>query len=100
MILLKGLQGPITVKGSSFNGAMPTWTTLQDKQIAAVLTYVRQAWGNKAGEIEPAQIAHAREEFKARSEPWAPSDILAVPPDAVLEGAEPDKAAPAPDAKK
>ena len=95
MILLKGLQGPVTVKGNSFNGAMPTWTTLQDKQIAAVLTYIRQEWGNKGGEIEPGQIAHARKEYKDRVDSWTEADLKAVPADAVLEGAHTAPAAAA-----
>ena len=107
MILLKGLQGPVKVHGNTFNGAMPTWTTLQDKQIAAVLTYIRQEWGNKGGEVEKEQIAKEREVLKDRSEPWAEADILGVPADAVLEGAPApapapaaDKSAAPPDTKK
>lgn len=87
MILLKGLQGEIVVKGAKFNGAMPTWEkNLNDKKIAAVLTYIRQEWGNKAPEITPAQIEGARKEFASRTEPWNVKDILAVPADADLPG--------------
>lgn len=88
MILLKGLQGPVKVKGSSFNGAMPNWEkVLSDKQISSILTYIRQEWGNKAGEITPDQIAAARKEFASRTEPWSEADLLAVPVDAELPGA-------------
>jgi mono/diheme cytochrome c family protein len=87
MILLKGVQGPLTVGGASFNGAMPAWErTLSDKKIAAVLSYIRQDWGNKGGEITPEQLAAARKEFAGRAEPWAESDLKAVPEDAQLEG--------------
>jgi len=97
MILLKGLQGPIKVEGGTFNGAMPAWEkVLSDKQIAYILTYVRQEWGNKAGEITPDQIAAARKEFSSRAEPWAEADLLAVPADAELPGGAPV----APEAKK
>ena len=99
MILLKGLQGPVKVKGNTFNGQMPSWTTLSDKQIAAVLTYIRQEWGNKGGEVAPEQITKERQAIKDRSDSWTEADLLAVPADAVLEGA-PDAAAPAPDATK
>ena len=88
MILLKGLQGPVKVQGAAFNGAMPTWEKiLTDKQIASILTFVRQEWGNKAGEITPDQVAAARKEFSDRAEPWTEADILAVPADAELPGA-------------
>jgi len=96
MILLKGIQGPLQVGGATFGSAvMPPWDkTLNDKQIAAVLTYVRQEWGNTAGEVAPEQIAHARKEYKDRVDSWAEADLKAVPADAVLEGA-PAPAAPA-----
>lgn len=87
MILLKGLQGPVTVEGHSFNGQMPTWTTLQSQKIADVLTYIRQEWGNKGGPVFVEQIDKERDELKSRTDPWTAPEILAVPGDAVLEGA-------------
>jgi len=96
MILLKGLQGPLQVNGSTFGAAaMPPWEkTLNDKKIAAVLTYIRQDWGNTGGEVAPEQIAHARKDYKDRTDSWTEADLKAVPADAVLEGA-PAPAAPA-----
>lgn len=86
MILLKGIQGPIKVEGVSYNGAMPAWErALTDKKIAAVLSYVRQEWGNTAGIINPEQIAAARKEFASRAEPWTEADLLAVPSDAEVQ---------------
>jgi len=99
MILLKGLQGPVEVKGAKFNGAMPAWEkALTDKKIAAVLSFIRQEWGNKAPEVTPEQIEGARKEYAARSESWTAADILAVPADAPLAGgaAAPAAATPAP----
>ncbi len=97
MILLKGLQGPVTVGGVNFNNAMPAWEkTLADKKIAAILTYVRQDWGNTAGEITPEQIAAARKEFAARGEPWSEGDLKAIPEDATLPGGKEGNAPPAP----
>jgi mono/diheme cytochrome c family protein len=91
MILLKGLIGPITVEGHQFTGAvaMPPWgTSLTDKKIAAILTYVRQSFGNHGGPITPEQIADARKEFAGHPDSWHPEDILAVPPTAELPGGE------------
>ena len=55
MIVLKGLQGPITVKGAQFGTAvMQPWDkTLSDAKIADVLTYIRQEWGNTGGRLHP-----------------------------------------------
>lgn len=88
MILLKGLQGPVEVKGAKFNGVMQAWEkVLTDKKIAAVISYIRQEWGNKAGEVTPEQIEAARKEFAARAESWTAADLLAIPADATLPGA-------------
>ena len=50
MIVLKGLQGPVTVKGQQYGTAvMQPWDkTLTDQKIADVLTYERSEWGNNA----------------------------------------------------
>jgi nitrite reductase (NO-forming) len=44
-IVTKGLTGPITVNGQAFNNVMPP-QVLTDQQIADVLTYVTNSWGN------------------------------------------------------
>jgi cytochrome c6 len=42
-------------------GQMPTWKDkLDDQQIAAVVTYIRQAWSNRAAPVTPAMVAAAR----------------------------------------
>jgi len=43
--------------------AMPSWKQLSDTDIAAVITYTRNSWGNHSGEaIQPAQVVAARKE--------------------------------------
>ncbi len=55
-ILLFGLQGDVTVASQHFNGNMPAFgEQLKDEQIAAVLTHVRQEWGNHADPV-PAEL--------------------------------------------
>ena len=47
MIILNGIQGPITVDGKSYNSLMTPWKdALNDKQMAQVMTYIRLSWGN------------------------------------------------------
>ena len=93
-IILKGLQGPVTVNGAAFNGAMPPWEgALNNKKIAAVATYVRSSWGNNAPEINEAKVAAARAEFSKQTASWTAEQILQIPADATLPGG--DAAAPA-----
>jgi cytochrome c oxidase subunit 2 len=40
--------------------AMPSWKSLSDVELAAVATYTKNAWGNKAGEVQPAEFKSAR----------------------------------------
>ncbi|MDQ3622195.1 MAG: cytochrome c [Verrucomicrobiota bacterium] len=96
MIVLKGLQGPIKVGNTTFNGVMPPPGGLSDKKIAAVLTYVRQEWGNKAPPITPEQIKNARAEFAGIPGPVLVQDLERIPPDAKLEGGAPPAGAPSP----
>ena len=97
MIVLKGLQGPVTVKGQQFGTAvMQPWDkTLTDAKIADVLTYIRQEWGNKGGPVSTAQIAGLRKELANHPESFTEPDLKAVPEDAELPGGEPARAKPA-----
>jgi len=79
-ILLHGLQGPIQVKGSTYNGAMPAWKQLKDDQIAAILTYIRSEWGNNETAITAAQVAKIREETAAQSEAYNQTQLKTFTP--------------------
>lgn len=56
-IVKNGLQGEITVNGKKYNNVMPA-QPLNDEQVAQVLNYVRNSWGNK-GKIVTAAEAKA-----------------------------------------
>ncbi len=63
-IQLRGLRGPIKVKGVEYNfpAGMAPMAYQDDVQIAAVLTYVRNTLGNKASAVKPEQVAALRSE--------------------------------------
>jgi mono/diheme cytochrome c family protein len=78
-IVLDGLQGPVSVKGTEWNLAMASWKgTFNDRQIAAVLTYVRNNWGNKAAAVTEEQVKAIRAKEKARTQPWNTQDLQPV----------------------
>jgi len=95
-IILKGLQGPIQVKGVTYNNAMPPWAQLGDEQIAAVLTYIRSEWGNAAAPISVDYVKAIREKVSSRSEPWASKDLQAIPAEKVPEGSAAPSPSPSP----
>lgn len=63
-VVLFGLQGAITIGGTTYNSVMPPWQQLTDQEIADALNYVSTAWGNEppAGEpaLEAGEVAAAR----------------------------------------
>lgn len=76
---LAGLVGPITVKGEAWNLAMPNMgAALSDEDLAAVLTYMRQSWGNKAGAITPEQVKAVRAELGGRTQPFTAQELNLV----------------------
>jgi mono/diheme cytochrome c family protein len=57
--VLKGLNG-VAINGVHYATAMPAWPQLTDQQLAAVITYERNSWGNAASVVEPSQVAGLR----------------------------------------
>lgn len=69
-IVLMGLSGPLTVDGRTFDGRMPTFrNALNDEQIARIVSFIRQAWGNDAGAVSPERVAELRQRLADRSAP-------------------------------
>jgi mono/diheme cytochrome c family protein len=81
MIVLKGLTGPVTVKGKQYGSAvMQPWDkTLNDQKIADVITYERSDWGNNASPVTAEQIAALRKELASHPDSFTEHDILAAP---------------------
>ena len=75
-ILLDGLQGQVTVAGATYNGAMPAWrAVLNDHEIAAVATYIRQWAPNQAPSLTPETVARLRQETADRTAPWSATEL-------------------------
>ncbi|MEO6993998.1 MAG: copper-containing nitrite reductase [Lacunisphaera sp.] len=63
-VVLKGLSGPITVNGQTINSAMPPQeAVLTDSQVADVLTYILNSWGNKGDAITADHVKAVRNEI-------------------------------------
>ena len=76
-IVLNGLTGEIDVEGETYSGAMPPWQSfLDDKQMAALLTYIRSSWGNEASEVTAAEVSKVRAATKERRDPWTQDELM------------------------
>jgi mono/diheme cytochrome c family protein len=69
-IMLHGINGDLEVRGTIYKGAMPAWKSLADEELAAIMTFIRGEWGNKAPEVLPDTVKAQREATKSRSEPY------------------------------
>jgi len=65
-VMLKGVSGPIKVSGIPYNSAMPPHDFLSDKEIASVLTYVRNNFGNTSSLITEAEVKAERAKLPAK----------------------------------
>lgn len=79
-IPLSGLSGPAKVKDTEWNLSMPAMgAALPDDDLAAVLTYIRQSWGNKGSAVTPEQVKAVRAEINNRSQPWTVDQLDKIP---------------------
>jgi mono/diheme cytochrome c family protein len=73
--ILQGLMGPITVNGMTYNSMMPPVAGLSDADIADVLTYVRQSFGNKANAVTADQVKAIRAATAGRTTMWTTAEL-------------------------
>jgi mono/diheme cytochrome c family protein len=85
--VLHGLHGPIEVNGKNYDlEMMPLGTTLNDAQIAAILTYVRSSWGHKFPAVTQDEVKLVRSANSKRTTAWTAPELLKAHP---LESANP-----------
>ena len=63
-IVLAGLNEPLEIDGNAYHQAMPAQAYLTDQQVADVLTYVRNKFGNKASQVQVAEVKAVRASLK------------------------------------
>ena len=83
-LTLNGLHGPIEVKGRKYPGLVPMTPfkgLLNDEEIAAVLTYVRNSFGNKASVIKPEMVKKIRAATASQAGFYRPEELLQAHPE-------------------
>ena len=80
-IILKGLKGEIVVKGKTYGtsaavnmAAVP----ISDREIANVVTYVRQSWGNSSSEVSEGEVAKFRSDSAEQQDQWTGDQLKAL----------------------
>ena len=82
-VVLKGLMGEMEVAGKVYPGQVPMTPyegMLDDTEVAAVLTYVRNSFGNNASAVSPDLVKKIRDEVKDKEGFWNPSELLKMHP--------------------
>ena len=80
-IVLNGLSGPIEVAGQQYNNVMVPWRDVltSDEEVAAVLSYIRNEWGNKGSFVMPETVKKVRDATKDKSGAWTADELKQVP---------------------
>ncbi|GAB2589789.1 DUF7133 domain-containing protein [Spirosoma areae] len=80
LILLHGMEGPVDVVGKQYNApdilpVMPAHSTMDDAAITAILTYIRNEWGNQAGAMSRRVVGTTRVTSQGRVVPWTAKEL-------------------------
>ncbi|MEM8486202.1 MAG: c-type cytochrome [Bacteroidota bacterium] len=83
-LVLHGLEGPITVNGKNYDApeilpVMPGHSVLDDRELSAILTYIRRAWDNNATPIDARTVSRVRHRSQGRVVPWTVDELLNAP---------------------
>jgi nitrite reductase (NO-forming) len=70
-IVLNGLTGPVTVNGEVYNSVMPPMSQLTDDEVANILTYVLNTWGNDDGTVTAPEVGEVRDATRDKRPPGA-----------------------------
>lgn len=78
-LAMYGLMGPLEIDGKKYDGQVPMTPfggMLKDDEMAAVLTFVRNSFGNKADPIQPAQVKAIRDANPGRMQFYTTETLL------------------------
>ena len=80
LVILHGLEGPLEVNGKVYDApeilpVMPAHSTMDDGDIAAILTYIRNEWGNNGGAVSGRLVGSTRHTSQGRVVPWTAGEL-------------------------
>jgi len=80
LILLHGMEGPLEIAGKVYDApeilpVMPSHSTMDDGSIAAILTYIRNEWGNQASPVSGRLVGTTRHLNQGRVYPWTATEL-------------------------
>jgi len=82
-LTLKGMFGPLELEGKKYPGLTPMTPfggLLSDEDVSAVLTYVRNSFGNKSPTVTAAKVKQVREATKDKLDFYSPGELNGTAP--------------------
>jgi mono/diheme cytochrome c family protein len=77
--IVNGMMGPVTVKGVTYNSMMPPVAGLTDKDIADVVTYVNNSFGNTGATVTEAEVTVIKKKYADRKTMWTAAEYEKEP---------------------
>lgn len=80
LITLHGMEGPLEVNGKLYKTpeilpVMPSLSVLDNRDLAAVMTYIRQEWGHTADPVKAGTVGHIRYRTQGKITPWTMEEL-------------------------
>ena len=72
--ITNGMIGPVTVKGTTYTSMMPPVAGVSDKDIADVVTYVNNSFGNSGAAVTEAEVKAIKAKYADRKTPWTAAE--------------------------
>ncbi len=86
LIVLHGMQGPVEVNGITYDvpdiqPVMPSLSVVQNPDIAAIISYIRQEWGHAAEPVSASTVGRVRMLSQGKVAPWTQAELREIDPD-------------------
>lgn len=90
LILLHGMEGPLEVNGKSYDApeilpVMPSFSTMDNGNLAAIMTYIRREWGHTADPVSAGTVGGIRYRSQGKVTPWKAEELMEVSVDDVID---------------
>jgi hypothetical protein len=81
------MEGPLEVNGKKYDApailpVMPSHSVVDDSNIAAILTYIRNEWGHQAGAVARGTVGKTRVSSQGKVVPWTAEELKELSLDA------------------
>lgn len=90
LILLHGMEGPVSVNGKEYDApeilpVMPSFSTMDNVDLAAIMTYIRREWGHTADPVNAGTVGGIRYRSQGKVTPWRAEELMEVSSEGVID---------------